>query len=57
MGKCLKSGKEVILTDGKYVGKKDVIVKVNEEGDGKYKFPYAVECGVTRPTRKAFSKM
>lgn len=57
MVKCLKSGKVVILTAGKYAGKKAVIVKVNEEGDGKYKFPYAVVCGVARPPRKVFTKM
>lgn len=57
MVKCLKSGKVVILTAGKYAGKKAVIVKVNEEGDGKYKFPYAVVCGVARPPRKVYTKM
>ena len=57
MVKCLKSGKVVILTAGKYAGKKAVIMKVNEEGDGKYKFPYAVVCGVARPPRKVYTKM
>lgn len=57
MVKCLKSGKVVIMTAGKYAGKKAVIVKVNEEGDGKYKFPYAVVCGVARPPRKVYTKM
>lgn len=57
MVKCLKSGKVVIMTAGKYAGKKAVIVKVNEQGDGKYKFPYAVVCGVARPPRKVYTKM
>lgn len=57
MVKCLKSGKVVIMTAGKYAGKKAVIVKVNEAGDSKYKFPYAVVCGVARPPRKVYTKM
>ena len=45
------------MLSGKYAGKKAVIVKVNEEGDTKYKFPYAVVCGVARPPRKVLTKM
>ena len=32
-------------------------MKVNEDGDNKYKFPYAVVCGVSRPPRKVLTKM
>ena len=30
MVKCLKAGKVVVITSGKYAGKKAVIVKVND---------------------------
>ena len=57
MVKCLKSGKVVVILSGKYAGKKAVIVKVNEEGNGKYKFPHALVCGVARPPRKVTRRM
>ena len=57
MVKFLKPGKVVIILAGKYAGKKAVVVKVNEDGDNKYKFPYAVVCGVSRPPRKVLTKM
>ena len=57
MVKCLKPGKVVVILSGKYAGKKAVIVKVNEEGNGKYKFPHALVCGVARPPRKVTRRM
>ena len=57
MVKCLKSGKVVVILSGKYAGKKAVIVKVNEEGNGKYKFPHALVCGVARAPRKVTRRM
>ena len=57
MVKCLKSGKVVVILSGKYAGKKAVIVKVFEEGNGKYKFPHALVCGVARPPRKVTRRM
>ena len=57
MVKCLKPGKVVVILSGKYAGKKAVIVKVFEEGNGKYKFPHALVCGVARPPRKVTRRM
>lgn len=57
MVKFLKPGKVVIILSGKYAGKKAVVVKVNEAGDNKHKFPYAVVCGLARPPRKVTTKM
>ena len=57
MVKCLKPGKVVVILSGKYAGKKAVIVKVYEEGNGKYKFPHALVCGVARPPRKVTRRM
>ena len=52
MVKCLKAGKVVVITSGKYAGKKAVIVKVNEEATDKYKFPHAIVVGVESAPRK-----
>ena len=57
MVKCLKPGKVVVILSGKYAGKKAVIVKVFEEGNGKYKFPHALVCGVAKPPRKVTRRM
>lgn len=57
MTKFLKAGKVVVILSGKYAGKKAFIVKVNEEGDAKYKFPYAVVCGLKRGPRKVLTRM
>ena len=57
MVKCLKPGKVVVVLSGKYAGKKAVIVRVNENGSDKHKFPYAVVVGVERAPRKVTRSM
>ena len=57
MVKCLKAGKVVVITSGKYAGKKAVIVKVNEEATDKYKFPHAIVVGVESAPRKVTRAM
>ena len=57
MVKCLKPGKVVVVLSGKYAGKKAVIVRVNESGSDKHKFPYAVVVGVERAPRKVTRSM
>ena len=57
MVKCLKPGKVVVVLSGKYAGKKAVIVRVNESGSDKHKFPYAVVVGVEHAPRKVTRSM
>ena len=57
MVKCLKAGKGVVITSGKYAGKKAVIVKVNEAASDKYKFPNAIVVGVESAPRKVTRAM
>ena len=57
MTKFLKAGKVVVILSGEYAGKKAFIVKVNESGDSKYKFPYAIVCGLERGPRKVLTSM
>jgi len=46
--KFLKAGKVVILTNGKYAGKKAVLVKTWEEGNDKHPYPHALVVGIDR---------
>ena len=57
MVKCIKPGKVVVITAGKYAGKKAVVVKVSEEATSGYKFPYAVVVGVESTPRKVTRAM
>ena len=57
MVKCLKPGKVVVILNGKYAGKKAVIVRVNETATDKHKFPHAIVCGVERAPRKVTRAM
>lgn len=57
MGKCLKNGKVVVILNGKYAGKKAVIVNVNETATNKHKFPHAVVCGIEKAPRKVTRSM
>ena len=57
MVKCLKAGKVVVITSGKYAGKKAVIVKVNEAATDKCKFPSALVVGVESAPRKVTKAM
>lgn len=48
MAKFLKSGKVVIILQGKYAGKKAVIVKPFDEGTQTRKYPHAIVAGIDR---------
>ena len=52
MGKFLKSGKVVIMLSGRYAGKKAVIVKSFDDGQGERKFGHCIVAGVDRQPRK-----
>lgn len=48
MVKFLKSGKVVILLQGRYAGKKAVIVKNFDEGTQARPYPHAIVAGIER---------
>ena len=57
--KFIKQGKVVILTQGRYAGKKAIIVKTFDEGTKERQFPHALVAGLeTAPQRvtKSMSK-
>merc|ERR1711936_1204389 len=48
----IKSGRVVILTAGKYAGKKAVVVKETNEGSGERLYGHALVAGIDRYPRK-----
>lgn len=48
----IKSGKVVVLLQGRYAGRKAVVVKAYEEGSGDRKFSHAIVAGIDRYPRK-----
>ena len=58
MPKFLKTGKVVIILQGRYAGKKAIIVKVFEEGDkAGRQFPHCLVAGIDRNPRKVTQAM
>ena len=57
MGKFLKYGRVVILLQGRFAGKKGVIVKSFDEGNKERKFPHALVAGIERYPRLVNKKM
>merc|ERR1712110_1254505 len=57
MGRFIKSGRVVILTAGKYAGKKAVVVKETNEGSGERLYGHALVAGIDRYPRKVTRSM
>eukprot|EP00127_Corallochytrium_limacisporum_P003681 Clim_evm13s152 gene=Clim_evmTU13s152 len=57
MVKFMKPGKVVIVLNGKYAGKKAVIVKQYDDGDNKRPFPHALVVGIERAPLKVTKRM
>ena len=53
----MKSGKVVIVLNGRYAGKKAVIVKNYDSGDKDRKYGYAVIAGIERYPLKVTKRM
>ena len=53
----IKSGKVVILTAGRFAGRKAVVVKTSEDGNQSKKFGHALVAGVDRYPRKVTRAM
>ncbi|KAI8909775.1 ribosomal L27e protein family-domain-containing protein [Gorgonomyces haynaldii] len=52
MVKFLKPNKTVLLLQGRYAGKKAVIVKNNDEGTKEHPYPHAIVAGIQEYPRK-----
>merc|ERR1712110_1407057 len=57
MGRFIKSGRVVILTAGKYAGKKAVVVKETNEGIGERLYGHALVAGIDRYQRMGTKKI
>eukprot|EP00501_MAST-03F_sp_TOSAG23-6_P002067 GSMAST32.ASY1.ANO1.2158.1 assembled CDS len=57
MGKFIKSGKVVVMLAGRYAGKKAVVVKTYDEGEGDRKFGHCLVAGINRYPRKITKSM
>ena len=57
MGRFLKSGRIVILLQGRFAGKKAVIVKSFEEGSKTRAYPHAIVAGIERHPLKITGRM
>ena len=57
MPKICKKGKIVVLLNGRYAGRKAIIVKVNEDGTKDQKFATAVVAGIASYPRKVTRAM
>merc|ERR1712066_1215648 len=57
MGRFIKSGRVVILTAGKYAGKKAVVVKESNEGTQDRLYGHALVAGIDRYPRKVTKSM
>merc|ERR1712071_142296 len=57
MGRFIKSGRVVILTAGKYAGKKAVVVKENNDGSQDRLYGHALVAGIDRYPRKVTKSM
>eukprot|EP00894_Picocystis_sp_ML_P000769 jgi/Pico_ML_1/51286/g2345.t1 len=55
MVKFLKPGKVVLLLNGKYAGRKAVIVKNYDDGDGSRPYGHALVCGISKYPRKVIN--
>ncbi|XP_044983819.1 60S ribosomal protein L27-like, partial [Hordeum vulgare subsp. vulgare] len=56
MVKFLKPGKAVILLQGRYVGKKAVIVRVFEEGTRDHTYGHCLVAGLAKYLKKVIRK-
>lgn len=57
MGKFLKAGRIVLLLQGRYAGKKAIIVKVFDDGSKARPFGHCLVAGVERPPLKVTKRM
>lgn len=57
MGKFLKPGKVVVVLQGKYAGRKAVIVKAHDDGSKDRKFGHVLVAGLQKQPKKVTRKM
>lgn len=57
MGKIMKQGKVVLILNGRYAGRKGIVIKNNDDGTGDKPYGHAVVAGIDRYPRKVIKRM
>mmetsp|Transcript_35649 Transcript_35649/g.46913 ORF Transcript_35649/g.46913 Transcript_35649/m.46913 type:complete len:148 (-) Transcript_35649:55-498(-) len=57
MPKFIRTGKVVVILQGRFAGRKAVVLRTHEGGHGDRKFAYAIVAGVDRPPRRVAKGM
>merc|ERR1719230_546466 len=57
MGKFIKAGRVVVLLNGRYTGKKAVVVKTFDDGTKSRAFGHCLVAGVDKPPQKVTKAM
>ncbi|OLL22761.1 60S ribosomal protein L27-B [Neolecta irregularis DAH-3] len=57
MVKFIKTGKVVIITQGRHAGKKCVVIAQKDEGSKSHSFPHAIVAGIDKYPLKSTSRM
>lgn len=57
MGKFIKAGRVVVLLQGRYAGKKAIVVKVFDDGSKTRSFGHCLVTGVEKPPLKVTKRM
>jgi len=57
MGKIMKPGKVVLILNGRYAGRKAIVLKNNDDGSADRPYGHAVVAGIDRYPRKIVKRM
>ena len=57
MGKFIKTGKVVIVLNGRYAGRKAVVIKTFDDGSKDRKFGHALVAGIDRAPRRLIKSL
>jgi len=57
MGKIMKQGKVVLILNGRYAGRKGIVLKNNDDGTSEKPYGHAVVAGIDRYPRKVIKRM
>jgi large subunit ribosomal protein L27e len=57
MGKIMKQGKVVLILNGRYAGRKGIVIKNNDDGTSEKPYGHAVVAGIDRYPRKVIKRM
>merc|ERR1719247_1536033 len=57
MGKFIKAGRVIVITGGRFAGKKAIVVKTYDDGSKSRPFGHCLIAGVDKPPQKVTKRM